>query len=325
MPTTRRSTRTDRHPCDQLSRPAARVHADGTAVPFPGPAGRGASCSDGIALRRNRRLSGAVRSGGMTPGMTSGRWQRRAGQGWAIQTALFERAAQPYAREGQRNRSTTLERRSPHGPGQGPVHGDRCRRRLQQPSLRALVHRRAAELDTARQAGHVLFGRLQELAGRFAQAQPETLAHAMLGEAELTRLEDEPSPARWAAAVLRQAHQSAAGLGAAPLQREIERLARRARIDLTPVPARIRAGPPAEPSPAERLGPTRREREVLGLLVAGRTNRQIANTLFISVKTVGIHVSNILAKLGVASRGEAAALAHRGGLVDDPPDDLAAE
>jgi len=216
-------------------------------------------------------------------------------------------------------------------------------------------------LDTARQAGHVLFGRLQELAGRFAQAQPETLAHAMLGEAELTRLEDEPSPARWAAAaaqwetlgqpyptayarwreaeallasraprprvaaVLRQAHQSAAGLGAAPLQREIERLARRARIDLTPVPAWIRAGPPAEPSPAERLGPTRREREVLGLLVAGRTNRQIANTLFISVKTVGIHVSNILAKLGVASRGEAAALAHRGGLVDDPPDDLAAE
>jgi hypothetical protein len=43
MPTTRRSTRTDRHPCDQLSRPAARVHADGTAVPFPGPVGRGAS------------------------------------------------------------------------------------------------------------------------------------------------------------------------------------------------------------------------------------------------------------------------------------------
>ncbi len=43
MPTTRRSTRTDRHPCDQLSRPAARMHADGTAVPFPGPTGRGAS------------------------------------------------------------------------------------------------------------------------------------------------------------------------------------------------------------------------------------------------------------------------------------------
>jgi len=64
---------------------------------------------------------------------------------------------------------------------------------------------------------------------------------------------------------------------------------------------------------------------VLGLLAAGRTNRQIADALFISVKTAGIHVSNILAKLGVASRGEAAALAHRGGLVDDPADDLTVE
>jgi DNA-binding CsgD family transcriptional regulator/tetratricopeptide (TPR) repeat protein len=226
---------------------------------------------------------------------------------------------------------------------------------------RARVHRRAAELDAARQAGRALLDQLRELAGRFAQAQPETLAQAALGEAEFTRLEDEPSPARWAAAaarwealgqpypaayahwreaeallagraprpqataVLRQAHQGAVGLGAAPLRREIQGLARRARIDLTPAPPRTRAGPPAEPSPAERLGLTRREREVLGLLAAGRTNRQIADALFISVKTAGIHVSSILAKLGVASRGEAAALAHRGGLVDDPPDDPAFE
>jgi DNA-binding NarL/FixJ family response regulator len=48
------------------------------------------------------------------------------------------------------------------------------------------------------------------------------------------------------------------------------------------------------------------------------TNRQIADTLFISIKTAGIHVSAILAKLGVASRGEAAAAAWRGGLVDQP-------
>ena len=52
------------------------------------------------------------------------------------------------------------------------------------------------------------------------------------------------------------------------------------------------------------------------LLADGRTNSQIAMALFISVKTVGIHVSNILAKLGVTSRVEAAAVAHRGGLVD---------
>jgi ATP/maltotriose-dependent transcriptional regulator MalT len=223
----------------------------------------------------------------------------------------------------------------------------------------ARVHRRAAEVDTARQAGRALLGQLRELAGRFAQAQPETLAHAALGEAELTRLEGEPSPARWAvaaarwealdepypaayacwreaeallasraprpqaAAVLRQAHRDTVRLGATPLRQAIERLARRARLDLMPPRVRTRACPPAEPSPAERLGLTRREREVLGLLVAGRTNRQIADALFISVKTVGIHVSNILTKLGVANRGEAAALAHHGGLVEDPVDDPA--
>jgi len=46
-------------------------------------------------------------------------------------------------------------------------------------------------------------------------------------------------------------------------------------------------------------------------LVEGRTNRQIAGTLYISEKTVSVHVSNILAKLGVRSRAEAAALARR--------------
>ncbi|WAX59263.1 LuxR C-terminal-related transcriptional regulator [Jatrophihabitans cynanchi] len=56
---------------------------------------------------------------------------------------------------------------------------------------------------------------------------------------------------------------------------------------------------------------TDREREVLALLVEGRTNRQIAQRLYISEKTVSVHVSNILAKLGVHSRNEAAAVARR--------------
>ncbi|MBN9618795.1 MAG: helix-turn-helix transcriptional regulator [Actinobacteria bacterium] len=56
---------------------------------------------------------------------------------------------------------------------------------------------------------------------------------------------------------------------------------------------------------------TDRERDVLAHLVDGRTNRQIAGTLYISEKTVSVHVSNILGKLGVRSRAEAAALARR--------------
>ena len=64
---------------------------------------------------------------------------------------------------------------------------------------------------------------------------------------------------------------------------------------------------------------TDREREVLGLVAAGRSNGQIATALFISPKTASVHVSNILAKLGVGGRVEAAGVAHRLGLVDVPP------
>jgi DNA-binding NarL/FixJ family response regulator len=58
------------------------------------------------------------------------------------------------------------------------------------------------------------------------------------------------------------------------------------------------------------LGLTERELEVLRLVAEGRSNREIAGELFISPKTASVHVSNILGKLGVASRGEAAAKAH---------------
>jgi DNA-binding CsgD family transcriptional regulator len=67
-------------------------------------------------------------------------------------------------------------------------------------------------------------------------------------------------------------------------------------------------------SPADAAGLTAREREVLALLAQGRTNRQIGEELYISTKTASVHVSNILAKLQVANRGEAAATARRLGL-----------
>jgi DNA-binding NarL/FixJ family response regulator len=61
-------------------------------------------------------------------------------------------------------------------------------------------------------------------------------------------------------------------------------------------------------------GLTAREREVLRLIADGRSNREIGAALFIAAKTASVHVSNILAKLGVASRTEAAAMALREGI-----------
>jgi DNA-binding CsgD family transcriptional regulator len=69
--------------------------------------------------------------------------------------------------------------------------------------------------------------------------------------------------------------------------------------------------PKAPRSQAESLGLTPREAEVLALVAEGRTNRQIGQTLFITEKNASLHVSHILAKLGVVGRGQAAAIAHR--------------
>ena len=72
---------------------------------------------------------------------------------------------------------------------------------------------------------------------------------------------------------------------------------------------------PARPK-AAAFGLSQREREVLAPIAAGRTNREIGEHLFISQKTVGVHVGNILSKLGVSGRVEAAAVAIRLGLTD---------
>lgn len=83
------------------------------------------------------------------------------------------------------------------------------------------------------------------------------------------------------------------------------------RVRLT---ARGEEPPTPTPGQASWFGLTPREREVLARVAAGRTNRQIAEELFISESTAGVHVSNILAKLGVSSRTEAAGLALSQGL-----------
>jgi DNA-binding CsgD family transcriptional regulator len=93
-------------------------------------------------------------------------------------------------------------------------------------------------------------------------------------------------------------------LGAAPLRSALADLGRRARLGR-------QSGGGAS---GVLSGLTGREREVMRLLVAGRSNREIAAALFIAPKTASVHVSNILGKLGAASRTEAAAIALQAGL-----------
>ncbi|WP_306318826.1 MULTISPECIES: helix-turn-helix transcriptional regulator [unclassified Streptomyces] len=188
--------------------------------------------------------------------------------------------------------------------------------------------------------------RIRDAAKQQATAVPVWQAYEQWVRAELRRAEDRDTPDDWSAAVtafepldrpydlarvrLRLAESLAARgeeddrdratellrlsgavaehVGARPLAESVALLARRARLSLhhdTETDERV----PADP--AEEFGLTSRERDVLALVAAGRSNRQIAEELFISPKTASVHVSNILGKLGVAGRGEAAALAHR--------------
>jgi DNA-binding CsgD family transcriptional regulator len=161
--------------------------------------------------------------------------------------------------------------------------------------------------------------------GRARRASdPSAWAHAVSAWSELER----PYPAayaRWRQAeallgdrrgrdaepILREAHATARRLGAAPLAHELESLARRARMSLGDAAAEAA---PAPHDAEHELTP--RELEVLALVAAGRTNREIAEALFVSEKTAGHHVSSILRKLAVRSRVEAAGAAQRLGLVE---------
>jgi DNA-binding CsgD family transcriptional regulator len=173
-----------------------------------------------------------------------------------------------------------------------------------------------AEAEWTRVAGHGDPDRWAEAAGAWDELGcpwPTAYARWRLAEAllELGISREE------AAAPLRQAWATARGLGARPLLAEVETLSRRARIALAQEPTATGQGQSAAAQPAppgDELGLTPREREVLALVAQGRTNRQIAQALFISDKTASVHVSHILAKLGVANRAEAAATMHRLGL-----------
>ena len=142
-----------------------------------------------------------------------------------------------------------------------------------------------------------------------ATGHPHPLAYTLLRAATAASVNGN----REAAVIrLQRASTIATRLAAVPLQQHISQLARRARIQLAS-PGNGDVSGPAAP-----FGLTAREQEVLRLVAAGRSNRDIAAELFISPRTASVHVSNILAKLNVASRGEAAATAHRLHLSDPP-------
>jgi DNA-binding CsgD family transcriptional regulator len=147
--------------------------------------------------------------------------------------------------------------------------------------------------------------------------EPYPLAYSLLRLAEAYcmtgRRQDAVTP-------VLQARLIAERIGAAPILDEAAALARRARLDQPPGTAAEKAAasaPRPGPAPGDelaRFGLTEREREVLLLVAAGRSNPEIAQALFISAKTASVHVSNILAKLGASSRVEAAAMAYRLGV-----------
>jgi ATP/maltotriose-dependent transcriptional regulator MalT len=208
----------------------------------------------------------------------------------------------------------------------------------------------ASPADTAAHVGPIA-KRLMQVGDRVATTDPRRAAVAGLVRGELDRIGGRPdaaalletavawdglgrpAPAAYAryraaeailsingdraqaATALRDANAAAERLGAEPLRREIERLARHARIDLATGSATAAS---ATDAPSDPISLTEREREVIRLVAAGQSNQQIADALFITRKTASVHVSNILGKLGVANRVEAAAVAHRLGLAAEP-------
>ncbi|MCE0768432.1 helix-turn-helix transcriptional regulator [Pseudonocardia kujensis] len=169
--------------------------------------------------------------------------------------------------------------------------------------------------------------------------QPYNVAYGQLRRAEALLARRTRSKA--AAEALAEAHDIAAHLRARPFLEEVRDLGRRARIrlpDLVPEPERpgiAAAGPGPAPEIARPAAPrgaasrptrrdtlatlTPRETEVLAEIAAGHTNREIAQRLFISEKTVGIHVTHLLAKLGVRSRVQAGAVYLRAAPTDTRP------
>jgi DNA-binding NarL/FixJ family response regulator len=114
-----------------------------------------------------------------------------------------------------------------------------------------------------------------------------------------------------AAAAAQASVEIAARLGAKWLEQEVTGLIERARLSIASDDGLEPVISDGNGASADPFGLTPRERQVLALIAEGATNRQIGASLYMAEKTASVHVSRILAKLGVQSRTQAAAVAHR--------------
>jgi DNA-binding CsgD family transcriptional regulator/tetratricopeptide (TPR) repeat protein len=182
-------------------------------------------------------------------------------------------------------------------PGSAAVSGPRL--------VLGLAAAEAARIDG--RDDHRGWASLAEQLERLGHLPGAAIARRRQAEALLRDRGDRAEAAR----AIRETLQHAEAMGSARLQDRALAVARAARLDLGPAmrsPSAV-AGEPGEP-----WGLSAREREVLALIVEGRTNRQIGDALFITDKTASAHVTHIMDKLGVSRRTEAALLAIRAGM-----------
>lgn len=209
------------------------------------------------------------------------------------------------------------------------------------------ARRQRSATDDAAQAED-LYARLVEATA--GTPSPEIGAYVATGAGEYSRAKGSGDPQTWAAAaqlwaglerprgrayclyrqaeaalaarrmatardLLELAHRCATELGAEPIVRSVESLAELGRISLGARAAEGSVQRTETPGTAY-LRLTAREQQVLTELAAGLSNREIADRLFLSHRTVGVHVSNVLAKLGVRTRTEAATAAAALNLIE---------
>lgn len=173
------------------------------------------------------------------------------------------------------------------------------------------AYRQMCEAEMARVVGSPEPGRWVAVAQAWDVAgQPYPACYARWQEAEV--LLGLPQQAGRAAPVLKHAFRVASSMRAEPMCAALRRLAQAAQIVLDePTARRVIELPDPRTALAAEAGLTKRETQVLNLLVEGKTNRGIAAGLDITEKTASVHVSNIMAKLGVRTRVEAVTLVHR--------------